>query len=181
MRVDACSRPDFRVSERRADRKVNDLVALRSSDGGDTWHGPPIAFAIDCTQHGFVPFIPRGGSRLYAFGTQPIWERYRRAQGLQENAPIGYRWSDDDGHAWSDARLIEPDNDPGFTGMSVMRMCETAAGSWLIGAHEADWSHVDLFIDRGTIHMFIPHRWQQVAYLRFPESLLADLPTAAVF
>ena len=40
---------------------------------------------------------------------------------------------------------------------------------------------MDLFIDRGTVHMFIPHRWQQVTYLRFPESLLADLPTAAVF
>ena len=43
---------------------------------------------------------------------------------------------------------------------------------------ESGWIIV---IDRGTIHMFIPHRWQQVAYLRFPETLLADLPTAAVF
>ena len=42
----------------RADRKVNDLAALRSSDGGNTWHGPRIAFAIDYNQHGFVPFIP---------------------------------------------------------------------------------------------------------------------------
>ena len=333
----------------RAESKVNDLVAFRSSDGGESWHGPRIAFAIDYNQHGFVPFIPRAGSRLYAFGTQPIWDRYRRDRGLRENAPIGYRWSDDDGHTWSEVRLIEPDNDPGFTGMSVMRMCETEAGSWLIGSHEADWSHrplqtrqyvlrsedegaswrllpeargggwfasgfgrldegrpidlgggevllmarspeghlwqarsmddgrswsypaptplvhpdappmlfmlsdgatlaafhhnrhhdldytgldgtkpelmadrselwvslsgdggrswseprfllanalaptfdtpfrnhqcsyVDLFIDRGTIHLFIPHRWQQVACLRFAETLLPDLPTAAVF
>ena len=43
----------------RADRKINDLVALRSSDGGETWRGPRIAFAIDYNQHGFVPFIPR--------------------------------------------------------------------------------------------------------------------------
>ena len=42
-------------------------------------------------------------------------------------------------------------------------------------------SYMDLFIDRGTIHMFIPHRWQQVTYLRFPENLLPQLPTAAVF
>ena len=28
--------------------------------------------------------------------------------------------------------------------MSVMRMCETEAGSWLIGAHEADWSYQPL-------------------------------------
>ena len=128
----------------RAERKINDLVAFRSSDGGESWHGPGIAFAIDYNQHGFVPFIPRGGSRIYSFGTQPVWERYRRVRGLQENAPIGYRWSDDDGHTWSDVRLIEPDNDPGFAGMSVMRMCETEAGSWLIGSHEADWSYQPL-------------------------------------
>ncbi len=125
----------------RADRKVNDLVAFRSSDGGESWHGPRVAFAIDYNQHGFVPFIPRGGSLLHAFGTQPIWDRYRRDRGRRENAPIGYRRSHDDGHTWGDVRLIEPDDDAGFTGMSVMRMCETEAGSWLIGSHEADWSH----------------------------------------
>ena len=65
----------------RADRKVNDLVALRSSDGGESWHGPRVAFDIDYNQHGLVPFIPRGGSRMYAFGTQPIWDRYRRGNG----------------------------------------------------------------------------------------------------
>ena len=42
-------------------------------------------------------------------------------------------------------------------------------------------SYMDLFIDRGTVHLFIPHRWQQVTYLRFPENLLPELPTAAVF
>ena len=116
----------------RADRKINDLVALRSTDGDDTWHGPRVAFDVDYNQHGFVPFIPRGGSRLHSFGTQPIWDRYRRDRGLRENAPIGYRWSDDGGHAWSGVRLIEPE-------------------------------------------------WQQVTYLRFPETLLPDLPTAALF
>ena len=65
--------------------------------------------------------IPRGTKRLYAFGTQPIvgydWEN-----GKRENTPIGYRWSDDDGVTWSPVKLIAPVNDPGFTGMSVMRM-----------------------------------------------------------
>ena len=41
----------------RAERKINDLVAFRSADGGESWHGPRIAFAIDYNQHGFVPFI----------------------------------------------------------------------------------------------------------------------------
>ncbi len=61
--------------------------------------------------------------------------------GLHENAPIGYRYSDDDGHHWSEVRLIRPTNYPAFQGMSVMRMCETDRGTWLLGSHEGDWSY----------------------------------------
>ena len=121
-------------------KKVNQMLAYRSSDKGRTWQGPTVAFDIDYSQHGFVPLIPRGSQRIYAFGTQPIAGRYTWEKGLQENAPIGFRWSDDDGRTWSDVKLIEPVNDPRFTGMSVMRMCETDSGAWLIGAHEGDWS-----------------------------------------
>jgi hypothetical protein len=126
------------------DRKVNDMLAYRSSDRGQTWRGPTVTFDIDYNQHGFVPLIPRGGTRIYAFGTQPVWGMYTRERGLAENAPIGFRYSDDDGHSWSEVRLIRPVNDPSFTGMSVMRMCETASGAWLIGAHEGDWSYKPL-------------------------------------
>jgi len=38
-------------------------------------------------------------------------------------------------------RLIRPRNDPGFRGMSVMRMCETDSGAWILGTHEGDWSY----------------------------------------
>ena len=124
--------------------KCNDMLAYRSSDDGTTWTGPTIAFDIDYSQHGFVPLCPRGSDRIHAFGTQPIPGRWTRERGLGENAPIGWRTSDDDGHTWSDVRLIEPVNDPGFTGMSVMRMCETGTGTWLIGSHEGDWSYKPL-------------------------------------
>ena len=120
--------------------KVNELVAYRSSDDGKTWDGPTTAFDIDYSQHGFIPLIPKGGSRIYAFGTQPIPSKYSRENGKHENTPIGFRWSDDDGHTWSDAKLIRPVNDPDFRGMSVMRMCETDNGVWLLGSHAADWS-----------------------------------------
>jgi Neuraminidase (sialidase) len=121
--------------------KTNDMVAYRSCDGGHTWQGPTVAFDIDYNQHGFIPLIPAGSKRIYAFGTQPVWHSYQRSHGLNENAPIGYRYSDDDGHHWSEVRLIRPENDPDFRGMSVMRMCETGNGTWLLGAHEGDWSY----------------------------------------
>jgi hypothetical protein len=124
--------------------KINDMLAYRSSDGGKTWRGPTVAFDIDYNQHGFIPLIPKGSRRLYAFGTQPVWDLYTRERGLQENAPIGYRYSDDDGYHWCEVRIIRPVNDPGFRGMSVMRMCETDAGTWILGSHEGDWSYKPL-------------------------------------
>ncbi len=115
--------------------KVNDMIAYRSSDKGKTWTGPKVAFDIDYSQHGFIPLIPRGSKRIYAFGTQPIEGKREGA----ENCPIGFRYSDDDGHTWSDVTLIRPKNNPDFLGMSVMRMCETDAGTWLLGSHEGRW------------------------------------------
>ena len=115
--------------------KVNTMLAYRSADKGKTWTGPDAAFDVDYSQHGFIPLIPRGTERIYAFGTQPI-EGMREGS---ENCPIGFRYSDDDGHSWSDATLIRPENNPDFLGMSVMRMCETEAGTWLLGSHEGRW------------------------------------------
>ncbi len=116
--------------------KVNEMLAFRSSDGGRTWTGPTRPFDIDYNQHGFIPFVPRGSERVYCFGTQPVWDRF---SGL-EDAPIGYRYSDDDGRSWSELHLIRPENAPDFMGMSVMRMCETDRGTWLLGSHtNAGW------------------------------------------
>jgi len=115
--------------------KVNNMIAYRSCDKGKAWTGPKVAFDIDYSQHGFIPLIPRGTKRIYAFGTQPI-EGKREGR---ENCPIGFRFSDDDGHTWSGVTLIRPTNNPGFLGMSVMRMCETDAGTWLLGSHEGQW------------------------------------------
>jgi hypothetical protein len=171
----------------RADAKLNEMLAYRSRDKGGTWEGPSHPFDIDYNQHGFIPFIPRGSDRLYAFGTQPIWGKYSREDGLAENTPIGYRFSDDDGVTWSDVTLIEPVNDPGFLGMSVMRMCETESGAWLLGSHEADWSRKPLITrqyvlrseDRGRSWEVLPGRrhdgWQCPGFNRMDEGRPIEL------
>ena len=145
--------------------KANDLVVYRSRDRGRTWQGPTVAFDIDYNQHGFIPLTPKSGKRIYAFGTQPVQGTLSAAHGQGENSPIGYRFSDDDGKRWSELRLIRPTNDPGFRGMSVMRMCETDAGTWLLGSHEADWSFKPLMTrqyvlrstDQGASWTVSPH------------------------
>jgi len=169
-----------------ASEKRNDLVAFRSEDRGGSWNGPTRPIDIDYNLHGFVPFVPERtevnpGKRIYCFGTQPIWGLHSREHGLHENAPIGYRYSDDDGSHWSEVRLIRPTNDPGFTGMSVMRMDETHKGTWLIGAHEGDWSYSPLMTrqyilrseDQGMTWELLPGPrhggWHAAVYNRMDE------------
>ncbi|WP_166647225.1 exo-alpha-sialidase [Prosthecobacter fusiformis] len=145
--------------------KINTMMACRSTDKGKTWSAPQVAYDVPYGQHGFIPFIPRGSKRLYAFGTQPMHSHWTHEGGQHENAAIGYRWSDDDGHTWSDVKLIAPVNDPGFRGMSVMRMTETDAGTWLLGSHIADWSFKPIrtkqYIlrsdDKGETWTVLPH------------------------
>jgi acetyl esterase/lipase len=120
--------------------RINFMMACRSTDKGRTWSAPAMAYDIPYSQHGFIPLIPRGTQRIFAFGTQPIAGHWTHENGQRENAAIGYRWSDDDGHTWSQVKLIAPVNDPDYRGMSVMRMTETDAGTWLLGSHLADWS-----------------------------------------
>ncbi|MBM3502049.1 MAG: exo-alpha-sialidase [Armatimonadetes bacterium] len=176
------------------DHKVNDMVAFRSCDQGKTWQGPTVAFDIDYNQHGFVPLIPRGSKRIYAFGTQPVWDLFTTERGQGENAPIGYRYSDDDGHHWSEVRLIRPQNDPDFRGMSVMRMCETDSGAWVLGTHEGDWSYrpgvmsrqyVLRSEDQGRTWTLLPHPrhggWRVPQYNRMDEGRPINLSGGEVY
>jgi len=175
-------------------KKVNNMLAYRSKDQGKTWEGPEIAFDIDYNQHGFIPLIPKGTKRIYAFGTQPVWGLYEPDKpGLQENAPIGYRYSDDDGYTWSEVRIIRPVNDPDFRGMSVMRMCETDAGTWLLGTHEGDWSYKPLLTrqyilrseDQGKTWELLPGRrhggWLAGCFNRMDEGRPVNLGGGKVF
>jgi len=163
------------------------MLALRSSDKGKTWTGPTVAFDSSQSHHGFVPLIPRGSKRIYAFGTQPL----PGTREGPENCPIGFRWSDDDGHTWSDVTLIRPENDPEFKGMSCVRMCETDKGTWLIGSHNGtDYgkskkgplrSHQYILRseDRGKTWQLLPEKrpggWCVEEYDRMDEGTLVNL------
>ena len=159
-------------------KKVNDMVAFRSSDHGRTWKGPDLPWHIPYNQHGFVPLLPRGTRRIYAFGTEPIFKLFDPP----ENAPIGYRYSDDDGYTWSEVSLIHPANDPEFRGMFVMRMCETGQGTWLLAPHTGqNYRHGDvstrLYVmrsaDGGATWTLLPHPrpegWVAPGYDRLEE------------
>ncbi|WP_425397833.1 sialidase family protein [Aeoliella sp.] len=112
--------------------KTNEMLSYRSADQGRTWQGPTRAWTCDHSSSFTVPFIPAGSNRIYVFGTEPIPSLREN----KEDGPIVYRYSDDDGHTWSAATRIRPVNLPDYTGISGMRMCQTRAGTWLLGTHK---------------------------------------------
>jgi hypothetical protein len=174
--------------------KQNDLLAYRSRDGGRTWEGPTIGIPTDYNHHGFIPLIPRGTKRLYSFGTQAIWSLYNPLDKARaEDCPIGYFYSDDDGRTWTGPEVIKPVNDPDFRAMSVVRMCETESGTWLIGSHQADWGKKPLqthqyilrSADRGKSWEVLPKArpggWQCPGFGRMDETTIVDLGGGEVF
>jgi len=167
--------------------KFNRLIARRSTDKGKTWGPATVAYDINYAQHGFSPLIPKGGARIYTFGTQPMPGLHILENGLNENAPIGFRYSDDDGHTWSEVCLIRPVNDPEFRGMFVMRMCETDAGTWLLAPHEGDSTYKPLMTrlyilrstDQGKTWTLLPNvrhgGWCVPAFNRMDEGRCINL------
>lgn len=83
--------------------------------------------------------------------------------------------------------MIRPVEDPTFKGMSVMRMCETEKGTWLLGSHDAYWAEKPLktyqYIlrseDQGkTWHLFPGERkkgWQCPGFGRMDEGRIISL------
>lgn len=169
-------------------QKVNRMTALRSTDRGRTWSKPFAPYDTDYNEHGFIPLIPAGSKRLYSFGTQAVWAGYdHHNRSRREDAPIGYRWSDDDGRTWAEVQIICPRNDPAFRAMSRTRMCETTGGVWLLGAHEGDWTQTPLvtrqYILRSEDHGVTwdllpgarPQGWQCPGFGRMDETRLLSI------
>ena len=57
------------------------------------------------------------------------------------------------------------------------------AGAAFPDLHSASFnyqcSYLDAFSDGDTLHLFVPHRWQQVLHLTVKESALGSFPTKA--
>lgn len=110
---------------------INDMVSYRSSDRGKTWQGPFLPWKVPYGHNSCSLLVPRGSKRIYVFCEEMSKEWYTP----WASGGITMRWSDDDGRTWSPLKLIEPVNGRDYRGLTHMQMCETDAGTWLIGTY----------------------------------------------
>ena len=146
------------------------LWQARSMDDGRTWSYPAPTPLI----HPDAPpmlFMLSDGATLAAFHHNRHHDldytglSSSKPELMADRSELWVALSSDGGRSWSEPRfLLANALEPAFDTPFRNHQC----------------SYMDLFIDRGTVHLFIPHRWQQVTYLRFPENLLPELPTASV-
>ena len=165
--------------------KINELLAYRSGDGGATWQGPAHPWEVPYNQHGFNPLVPRGSTRIVAFGTEPTPELFLPPH----DGGIGVRRSDDDGHTWSEVEIIDPVNSRGYCGVGHMRGCEMDSGAWLLPTYSVrkrtdrpgrtDTQFVLRSEDRGASWTLIPgphpHGWQTQPWQRTLEGTILSL------
>lgn len=113
-------------------KKGNILTAYRSSDQGRTWQGPFFPFG-EGRHYGVLPVVPKGSDRLFVFETV----KDATVDGRIRTRTFISRYSDDDGHHWSEPEIPRLENGRPYGGLGVIPMSasETAAGTLFAGFH----------------------------------------------
>ena len=131
--------PRVTTTRQAAARSMTCLPIVRKMMGS-TWQGPRIAFDIAYSQHGFIPLIPQAVSVFTLLEPSPFPTNTVGKKGASKTLPLVSDRRMMMGIIGVKSALIHPLKDPGFLGMSVTRMTETRRGTWILGAHAADWS-----------------------------------------
>jgi hypothetical protein len=136
---------------------------------------------VPYNQHAFNPFIPSGSNRIYVFGT----DFHPDYTVLPHNGAVSLRYSDDDGHTWSEPKFIAPENRPDWRGVGHMQACETDSGAWLIGTYfimskpdhnRADRQYILRSEDKGETWTLLPHDKPEGWFLSEYDRMLEGLP-----
>lgn len=166
------------------------LWRLQSDDDGKNWSkprpttlvqpdAPPMVFhlsdgntLIALHHNRFVPrTIFEAEHKWRSYPSYVAWEAKQKHSvktwSLHDWVSRGEVWfstSTDEGETWSEPRFLFAN--------ALDETEENTNGSY-------QCSYVDLLVDDGNIHMFVPHRWRQVIHLHMKESDLANCPTRA--
>ncbi len=70
--------------------------------------------------------------------------------------------SKDKGHTWEEPRFV---------------FANALANTFDTQFRNVQCSYMDMFVDEGVLHMFLPHRWERIVHLQLAEKDLGTLPT----
>jgi hypothetical protein len=96
---------------------------------------------------------------------EEIAQRNQHPSSLKDwvsRAEVWFSLSHDGGQTWSESRLL---------------FANALAATLDAANPDYQCSYVDLFVDKGAVHLIIPHRWQRIVHLSFPEDRLQDFLT----
>ena len=151
---------------REQQEKVNDHVMYRSTDDGVSWQGPFLPWRSPNNTHSGILLRPKGTDRIYAFAHE---KRPDDPNVATQNGMLLMRYSDDNGHTWSEPERVRPTNDPDLKATAHNPGCETSRGTWLLpiydtmqenddGQPRVDRQYVLRSEDQGTTWKLLPDR-----------------------
>jgi hypothetical protein len=148
------------------------LWSFRSDDGGLTWSKPAATPLVHPDAPAMLYPLSDGKTLMALHHNRastaalPMSERAHLSAGhpgMRDRAQIWISLSTDEGRSW------EP---PRFAFCNALAPNEES----LFKNHQC--SYTDALVDRGRVHLFVPHRWRRVLQLTLAESDLRRLPTA---
>ncbi|HEY1082676.1 MAG TPA: hypothetical protein VGE29_10460, partial [Prosthecobacter sp.] len=86
------------------------------------------------------------------------------AETMKVRSEVWASVSTDEGHTWSEPRFV---------------LANAVESNLKVGGFNFQCSYIDAFVEDGVMHLFMPHRWQQVLHLTLNEADIARLPTRA--
>ena len=79
---------------------------------------------------------------------------------MKVRSELWVAFSTDGGHTWTEPRFV---------------LANAVQPLHAVGGFNFQCSYVDAFTEDGVMHLFMPHRWQQVLHLTIPEKDLLAL------
>ncbi|MDB6006913.1 MAG: hypothetical protein JWR15_3900, partial [Prosthecobacter sp.] len=87
-----------------------------------------------------------------------------KAELMKMRSEVWASLSTDEGHTWSEPRFV---------------LANAVAPVHAVSGFNSQCSYLDAFTESGMMHIFMPHRWQQVLHLTIREDAFGKLPTKA--
>jgi hypothetical protein len=140
----------------------------RSMDDGKSWETPTPTSLVHPDAPPMIFHLSDKKTLIMFHHNRHLESEYEglngKMDGMKDRSEIWISSSKDGGRHWTEPQFL-------FANATVPN---PAKNGWF----NHNTSYMDAIIHDGTIHLFCPHLWKRVLYLRIEEKNLKQLPTA---